>query len=165
MKNLPEPARALQVLIERSIPLARHIGLVICHWDGRVLAARAPLAPNINDKGCAFGGSLASSMTLAAWSLVTLLADTEGLDCDIFVARSQVAYLAPVWTDFEARAECLDADDVPAFLDTLRRRGKAGIKVACRVRECGGERDCATLEARFVAKRRDGAPPPPAAGT
>src|SRR3546814_17074004 len=31
---------------------------------------RAPLAANVNDKGCAFGGSIAGLMTLAGWGLL-----------------------------------------------------------------------------------------------
>ncbi len=36
------------------------------------LTLAVPLAPNINDKGCAFGGSLTSLMTLASWGVVEL---------------------------------------------------------------------------------------------
>ena len=44
----------------------------IAHWQDGHLRLRAPLAANVNDKGCAFGGSLCSLMTLAAWGLVYL---------------------------------------------------------------------------------------------
>ena len=37
----------------------------IAHWQDGHLRLRAPLAANVNDKGCAFGGSLCSLMTLA----------------------------------------------------------------------------------------------------
>ena len=44
--------------------------LQIAAYDGDSLSLHAPLAANFNDKGCAFGGSLTSLMTLAggAWS-------------------------------------------------------------------------------------------------
>ena len=63
-----------------------------------------PLAPNVNDKGCAFGGSLVSLMTLAGWALVELALRQRGEDCDVFVGESHVRYLAPVWDDFQAHA-------------------------------------------------------------
>ncbi len=148
----------LQARIRTQIPLARAIDLAIGTCDGNRLVMHAPLAPNINDKGCAFGGSLASVMTLAGWSLVTLALEQRDLACDVFVGRSEVAYLSPVWSDFQAIAE-LDVDaDWAAFFATLARRGKARIAVACHVRERDADARCATLTAQFVAKRRDGDP-------
>ena len=155
MSPLPDAARSLDALIHDTIPLTRALGVAISAWDGQRLTMDAPLAPNVNDKGCAFGGSLASTMTLAGWSLVTLLLRRHGHDCDVFVAHSEVAYLAPVWKDFRASAT-LDADtDADTFLRTLATRGKARATVHCRVREHDGHADCATLLARFVAKRRE----------
>ena len=55
----------------REIPLARAMALTVAGYDGATLALAAPLAPNGNDKGCAFGGSLASLMTLAGWAWST----------------------------------------------------------------------------------------------
>jgi hypothetical protein len=56
---------AAQAQLLADIPLTRFMHLAITGWDGDSLRMSAPLAPNINDKGCAFGGSLASVMTLA----------------------------------------------------------------------------------------------------
>lgn len=150
--TLPEPARALEQFILDGIVPARAMQLrILEHADG-MLAMGAPLAANVNDKGCAFGGSLTSLMTLAGWSLVELLLRAHGHDCDVFVADSQVRYLIPVWEDLRAEAR-FDADaDPDAFLATLAERGKARIQVACRIVTADG--DAATLEARFVARLR-----------
>lgn len=163
MTSLPVSARSLQHLIHETIPQARSIDLAISAWNGDTLGMEAPLAPNINDKGCAFGGSLTSTMTLAGWALVTLLLQEHGWHCDVFVARSEVAYLAPVWKDFRACAELDEEADTEAFFRTLKARGKARLTVRCHVREQGGDTDCATLVARFVAKQREsGHDTPPA---
>ena len=77
----------------------------IAGYDGTRLRLHAPLARNVNDKGCAFGGSLASLMTLASWGLVALRVQAAGLEADVFVADSQVRYLAPLFADLEAEAE------------------------------------------------------------
>ncbi len=144
----------LRMALERElladIPLARAMQLAIPAWDGTTLAMAAPLAPNINDKGCAFGGSLASVMTLAGWALVRLAVDRAGLACDIYVQDSMIRYLAPVWGDFTAGARLADADSFEDFLDALRTRGKARAGVRCMIPAAGGE-PAATLEARFVA--------------
>jgi thioesterase domain-containing protein len=97
-------------------------------------------------------------MTLAGWSLVELGLQRHGVDCDIYVADSDVRYLAPVWSDFRAEARLVPGTDWTSFLATLAARGKARVEVACEVRERGGAVVAATLRARFVAKRT----PPPA---
>jgi thioesterase domain-containing protein len=153
---LPDYVRTLERRIHRDIPLARTIGISIQAWDGAMLIMHAPLAPNVNDKGCAFGGSLTSVMTLAGWAWVMLALDPRAPACDVFVARSEVVYLAPVWHDFEARVVVDDRRDRQIFLDTLRQRGKARIALRAAVRERGADTCCATLAAQFVAKRRDG---------
>ena len=154
MTSSTDAAHELVRFIHDQIPLARAMDLDLQAHDDELLALGAPLAPNVNDKGCAFGGSLASLMTLAGWGLVELALRRHGLDCDVYVGESTVRYLQPVWTDFRAEAR-LDADaDWAAFFDALRSRGKARIAVACRVPGADGQ-DAATLAACFVAKRRD----------
>src|SRR6185312_1239186 len=118
------------------------------------LVLGAPLAPNVNDKGCAFGGSLVSLMTLCGWGLVELALRARGHDCDVYVGESTVRYLQPVWADFRAEARLAEGADWAMFFDTLHARGKARIEVACRVPGTDGQ-TAATLTARFVAKRRD----------
>ena len=48
-----------------AMPPAAAMGIGIDHYDGDGLCLTAPLSLHVNDKGCAFGGSLASLMTLA----------------------------------------------------------------------------------------------------
>nr|WP_245188042.1 YiiD C-terminal domain-containing protein [Frateuria flava] len=142
--------------IRDKIPLARAMDLRLHRYDAERLALAAPLAPNVNDKGCAFGGSLASVMTLAGWALVELELKRRGEDCDVFVGDSQVRYLEPVWDDFRAEARLAEDADFATFFATLAERGKARIDVRCEV-PGSGARPAATLQARFVAKRRAGA--------
>ena len=140
--------------IRAEIPLARAMELELLAHDEHRLALRAPLAPNVNDKGCAFGGSLTSLLTLAGWGLVELALRARGQHCDVFVGESTVRYLQPVWTDFHAEARLAAGADWADFFDTLQARGKARIDVACSVPGTDGQ-PAATLSARFVAKRRD----------
>ncbi|MBL0162202.1 MAG: YiiD C-terminal domain-containing protein [Xanthomonadales bacterium] len=136
-----------------DIPLARAIQLRIAAWDGDSLRMTAPLAANVNDKGCAFGGSLVSVMTLACWSLIRLAAEHAGEDCDIYVQDSTVRYLAPVWSDFSADARLAPAQSWQGFFTTLNARGKSRLTAVCEIRLADGV-IASTLEARFVAIRR-----------
>ena len=148
---------ALRVRVERQlledIPLARAMQLRINSWDGDFLRMNAPLAANVNDKGCAFGGSLVSVMTLACWSLIRLAVEQAGEDCDIYVQDSTVRYLAPVWSDFSADARLAPDQSWQGFFTTLNSRGKARLSAQCEIRLAAGT-IASTLEARFVALRR-----------
>lgn len=148
-------AQALQLIafIRDEIPLALAMDLQLGRADDDVLSLHAPLAPNVNDKGCAFGGSLVSLMTLSGWALVELALRRHGHDCDVFVAESAVHYLAPLWQDFRSEARLAAAADWATFFRTLDARGKARIDVACCIPGEDGK-PAATLDARFVAKRR-----------
>jgi len=151
----PHNAATFERALLADIPLARAMQLrVHAHGDGE-LALAAPLAPNINDKGCAFGGSLVSLLTLAGWGLIVLKLAALDRDCDVFVQDSSVRYLAPVWTDFVAMARLAEGESWSTFADTLAARGRARLRVACRVAQADGS-DACTLVARFVAVVRTG---------
>lgn len=146
-------AQALVAFIRDGIPLAHNMQLELASYDGERLALSCPLAPNINDKGCAFGGSLTSLMTLAGWGLVELALRQRGEDCDVYVGESTVRYLDPVWGDFQAEATLAEDANWETFFTTLSTRNRARIAVRCRVPGENGK-PAATLEAQFVAKRR-----------
>ncbi|HMH68664.1 MAG TPA: YiiD C-terminal domain-containing protein [Pinirhizobacter sp.] len=147
-----EPSQHLSALLAR-IPLVQAMQLQLHAWDPGQLVMAAPLAPNVNDKGCAFGGSLASVMTLAGWGLVELAMHARGQDADIFVGTSTVSYLQPVWDDFQAVATLDERTDWEAFFDDWARHGHARAQVLVTV-PGPGDKPAATLQARFVAKRR-----------
>ncbi len=118
-------------------------------FDGERLRLVAPLAANVNDKGCAFGGSLASIMTLAGWGLATLELRAVGLAAEVYVADSQIRYLAPLYDELQAEAGLVAGQDWPTILQCLRQRGRARLNVQAQVNDAGG-RAVATLEARFA---------------
>ena len=136
-----------------KIPMARAMDLALQAHTDDLLALRAPLAPNINDKGCAFGGSLTSLMTLAGWSLITLRLAEVGIEADVFVADSEIRYRAPLYADLEATAELVDGESWQVFVDTLRNRGRArlGVVAAVALPEGGVATEC---RSRYAAKLR-----------
>ncbi len=138
-------------MLENIAPVRAMQLRILAHDTGHLLLG-APLAAHVNDKGCAFGGSLTSLMTLAGWALVELMLREHGHDCDVFVADSHVRYLKPVWEDLRAEAQLDPEADCAAFLDTLASRGRARISVPCRI--LTGDGVAATLEARFAARLR-----------
>jgi thioesterase domain-containing protein len=130
--TVDESLRALEAHY-RAMPPVAAMRLRVAAYDGERLRLHAPLSLHLNDKGCAFGGSLVSLMTLAAWGLVTLRVQLAGLDADVFVADTQVRYLAPLFADLEAEAALVDGESWDAFVSTLRDRGRARTTLAVRV--------------------------------
>jgi thioesterase domain-containing protein len=143
--------------LERSvlaeIPLARAMQLTLREYDGEHLTLAAPLSPNINDKGCAFGGSLISVMTLAGWGLVVLKLREISRECDVYVQDSNVRYLAPMWSDFIAVARLASGESWESFEAMLKQKGRTRATVDCRVPLAEGG-DACTMQARFVAVAR-----------
>lgn len=136
-----------------AIPLTRAMDLRVEGLEGESLVLAAPLAANVNDKGCAFGGSLASLMTLAAWGWIEHALELRGVAADIYVKDSRLRYLAPVWSDFRALAQPGAAADPARFFTTLERRGKARLQMYATVPLTEGG-TAASLEAEFVAMLR-----------
>lgn len=143
-----EPRTTLEEHL-RSIPQVRAMQVELAGESDGCQRLRAPLAPNVNDKGTAFGGSLVSLMTLAGWCLVSGRLERAGLDAEVYVADSLVRYLAPLRADLEAEA-WLEEGDWEDFVASFRQRGKARCRIAARVRlPDGGE--ATTFSGRFVA--------------
>ena len=130
----------------------------IADWRDGHLRLSAPLAANVNDKGCAFGGSLSSLMTIAGWGLAFLKLAEAGLEADIYVADSRVRYLKPVYEDLlvkvrldTAGENAADAIDLPG---ALRGKGRASVRMEARTLLADGG-VAAVLVGRYVAIARD----------
>jgi len=130
--HLDDELRALDAHY-RSMPPVKAMDITIAAREGDTLSLRAPLALNVNDKGCAFGGSLVSLMTLAGWGLVTLRCRQLGIDADVYVADSEVRYLAPLYDDLQATAALADGIGWSQFDEALRTRGRGRVRIAASV--------------------------------
>lgn len=136
-----------------NVPLAEATGAHFAAYDGRTLNVNAPLAPNSNHHGTAFGGSLYVVALAAGWALVHLLITQAGLDGAIYVQHAEADYRRPVTGDLDARAQAPARDALQRFLTALELRRRARIGITATI---GGEREPAfTLHARFVARLPD----------
>lgn len=124
----PAALERLQAHFDGMPPVAA-MQVGVTGWDGDCLRLSAPLATHVNDKGCAFGGSLVSLATLAAWGLVTLQVEAAGLDADVFVAATEVRYRAPLFADLHARPrQHLAGRFGPAARRWHRHRGTLALR-------------------------------------
>ena len=125
---MPSSRAALERHLD-TIPMVRAMQVALGEMHPEAVHLHAPLAPNLNDKGCAFGGSLVALMTLAGWALVENRLQAAGLHADVFVADSQVEYLAPLWDDLVAEAVPAAGEDIDAFIAAFAQKGKARIAI------------------------------------
>jgi thioesterase domain-containing protein len=131
-----ERANNLQRYMLAQIPLVAQMQVQVANLDENGLTLTAPLAPNINHERTAFGGSLASLMTLACWGYLWALLD-EGQGLRIVVKDAQLEYLKPVTGTLEAHCPPADAEALQRFRDTLARRGKGRIGLKAEMQQDG----------------------------
>lgn len=157
LAQIEDPTPLLRALEHKllGMPPVRALGLRVAHYDGSMLRLAAPLAANVNDKGSAFGGSLASLMTLAAWGLTTLKLGEAGLAAEVYVQDSHLRYLKPLYAELRIDARLAPEQDWDSFVATFDARGKARAHLVAEARDPDGAIVTA-FEGRYVALRAAG---------
>ena len=125
----------LQHRIVSEFALARHIGIVVDYADARGVALHAPLAPNSNYKGTAFGGSLFSVAVLAGWAWVTRYLAAADLAADAVIQESTMRYLAPVEGALRAAVVAPSKIQVDKFRKMLERAGRGRINLTVQIHQ------------------------------
>lgn len=139
---------ALQSVLD-AMPPVRAMRIQALGWQGERLRLQAPLSANVNDKACAFGGSMASIMTLAGWGHCWWRARQAGWNAEIFVADSDIAYQKPLHEDLLAEAWLDEASQWPDLLQTGRERGRCRAILHARLLNQAGETVC-RMRARYA---------------
>lgn len=138
--------------LRTQIPLINHMGVKPLQYDGHSLVMAAELAPNINDKGTGFGGSLATIATLCGWSMVTLYRREQGFDNDVVIHTSELEYLSPITGDFAAHVSLPDADALAVFDAKMAERGKGRLALEIEIRQ--QEKVALRLKGHYVAMEK-----------
>ena len=138
----------LETFLRSRIPLSAAMAVEVRTASPAVVVIFAPLAPNLNHRDTAFGGSVSALAILAAWSVLYVRMQVEGLEGRIVIRRNAMSYDRPIADDFTALATAPDATDWARFRATLARNRTARIRV-CAWIESGGER-AGKLEGEFA---------------
>ncbi len=139
----------LQALYD-AMPPVRALGVQVQACAADRVRLRAPLAANLNDKDCAFGGSLASVMLLASWGLVQQAVHGAGIGAGVYVAESTQRFRQPLFDDLHAEAWFTHPEAAAPFLAELAAARRAAITVESAVWRADGRR-AASQSARYVA--------------
>ena len=119
----------LQELIDREIMLAKPMGVIVETADETALVLRAPLAPNANHMGTAFGGSLYSLAVLTGWAWITRFIASRELDADTVIQESAMRFLAPVKGEMRACIQLPAEADIDKFQKMLARAERGRIRL------------------------------------
>jgi thioesterase domain-containing protein len=123
----------LQQLIDREIMLAKPMGIIVESADETAVVLRAPLAPNANHKGTAFGGSLYSIAVLTGWAWITRFLATRELDAEAVIQESSMRFLAPVHGEMRSSIEIPGEADIDKFQKMLLRAARGRIRLQVNV--------------------------------
>lgn len=118
--------------LHNHIPLSRAMDVSVAEASAEAVVIEAPLDPNINVHGTMFGGSAAVLGLLAAWSVLHIRLEAEGIANQLVIHRTEMDYLKPIAGTARAIAR-LEGADWPAFAHMLERRGKARLKVVAQL--------------------------------
>ncbi|WP_022836300.1 YiiD C-terminal domain-containing protein [Salisaeta longa] len=157
MATLTEEAmKRLEELIVQEMPITRHLEFSLSA-DDEALRASAPLQPNANHMGTAFGGSLSMLATLTGWAMAYQVVEDMKEDirrrAEILIQESDIEYLKPVCENISVVCERPDEDALERFREMLERWGRARLDLKCRI-DAAGER-AVTFIGRYVALAED----------
>lgn len=123
-----------ETFLHEQIPLTGAMGIHIAEFTPSRVRVWAELAPNINHKHTAFGGSIHTVMTVCGWSM--MFANFKSLfpDAHIVIQQSEIRYLAPIRGDFEAECALTDPLARDKLIQSFEKygKGKLTLHVTCR---------------------------------
>lgn len=146
-------ARALQDFFMLNVPLARAAKISVHSYDGAKLVFQAPLEPNINDKGTAFGGSTYVLCVSTAWGMSSIKAQELGLDGELVVAKAEIEYLRPLSETLIAEVHSPSSEELQHFKDSFERHAKAVFELSAVVNNSEGKA-CARFKGKYALLKR-----------
>ena len=134
----------------RDIPLLAAMELSFVGYNDLTLTMEAPLAPNINNKGTAFGGSIASICLFGGWAVSTLGFIDSGIDnTEIVVFKNDMTFERPARGLLTVQAR-VDANEFDAVLARLKDGDTGRIRFDVNVETFHDDKRCATMSGVYV---------------
>jgi thioesterase domain-containing protein len=134
MSNEPQ-LRETEDYFHAQIPITRAMEIRVEAYDGQRLILTAPLAPNHNHLGTAFGGSLATVATLAGYGLLWL--ELGDRTAHVVVRESTISYRRPVRGEIRAICRRPEESAVAAFKKQFAQKGKCRLRLEVTIEEDG----------------------------
>ena len=134
----------------KDIPLLTAMHLSFVNFDDLALTMEAPLAPNINNKGTAFGGSIASICLFGGWAVSTLaFVDNDIHNTEIVVFKNEMTFERPARGQLTVNAWIKPAD-FRECLARLKEKDPGRIRLDIHVDLFHEDKRCATMQGLYV---------------
>lgn len=138
MKKEKTMIKILENKLHNEIPLTKFMDLKITKYDEKELMTIAPLNKNINDKGTAFGGSLATLTIISGWSICWLISKELEINSEnIVVIKNEHSYRKPVTKDLICHTKRPTKDEIENLKNKLLLKKSASIKISSQIIEDG----------------------------
>ena len=133
-----------------DIPLLDAMQLSFVSFEDLTFTMEAPLAPNINNKGTAFGGSIASICLFGGWAVATLAFAENGINnTEIVVYRNEMTFERPARGLLRVNAR-MDPEEFEACLAKLQAGDTGRIRFNIYVDLYHDDIRCARMEGLYV---------------
>ncbi len=149
-----EKIKKLECKIHDEIPMTRLMNLELKEINENFLTTTAPLDININDKGSAFGGSLASITIISSWCLARLIANDLGYeDFDILIIKNESSFSKQVLKQIVCECTIPTQKEINILKEKLTTKGSASLKISAKIIEDGNI--CMNFDGIYVIKQKD----------
>lgn len=143
--------KTLEEKLYKEIPLTKFMQLNITSIEDNILITKAPLLPNINDKGTAFAGSLSTLVTISAWSACYLQVKALGYEKSmIAIIKSDISYKAPITKHMLCKTVMPIAKEIEILKRKLQEKKSASITLTSQIIEDG--KICVEFKGIYVIK-------------
>lgn len=140
--------KEMEAYLQQQIPITLDLGVRVDFVSDSRVEVFAPLKPNRNHMGTAFGGSLNSILLLACYSWLFNKVKSRGFEEHIVLKKSEIQYFFPVEQDFKAICESPQEDELNKFWQAFQRKGKARILLTASITTSKGK--ACELRGEFV---------------
>lgn len=134
--------------LHTQIPITHAMQFKVEAFDKTQVSIQAKLAPNINHKSTAFGGSINSLMTVCGWAMMYCLIKPVDTGAHIVIQKSSIQYYQPIHQDFTATCQLEENGIKEKFIQTYQRYNKARLSLKV---ECKDTCTSASFEGHYVA--------------
>lgn len=115
------------------IPLTKHMDLSVRAYDGHSVCLAAPLAPNLNHRNTAFGGSLSTLGILAGWTLLHLRLQEANIANRLVIQKSEMNFKRPAMGEMEAVCAQTDTEEWARFTKMIVEKEKSRIHLTTEI--------------------------------
>lgn len=122
-------AQDLLKLLTEQIPITNSLEVRVDSADFDKVVLKAPLQPNHNHMGTAFGGSISMLLILSGYTWLYNRMSDEAPSAHVILRKSDVDYLAPVDEDMTITCLAPSDKDFQQFAEHFRRKGRARIEL------------------------------------